>query len=59
MYMYFITVGTSSPNMDAAYIDHIKRCCYVSGVKNPVLVADSLLRTQMRGEMSLGRIPPR
>lgn len=30
----------------------------VSGVKNPVLVADSLLRTQMQGEMSLGRIPP-
>ena len=33
--------------------------CYLPGVKNPILIADSLLRTQMQGEMSLGRIPPR
>jgi len=32
---------------------------FSTGVKNPVLVADSLLRTQMHGEMTLGRIPPR
>jgi len=32
---------------------------FCTGVKNPVLVADSLLRTQMHGEMSLGRVPPR
>ena len=38
---------------------HNKWCCFSTGVKNPILVADSLLRTQMRGEMSLGRIPPR
>ena len=31
----------------------------VAGVKNPILVADNLLRTQLKGNMSLGRIPPR
>ncbi|KAI0212712.1 Threonine aspartase 1 [Lamellibrachia satsuma] len=30
----------------------------LSGVKNPVLVAVSLLETQKQGTMSLGRIPP-
>ena len=27
-------------------------------MKNPICVADSLLKTQMAGNMSLGRIPP-
>lgn len=30
----------------------------LSGVRNPILVAESLLRTQTAGEMSLGRVPP-
>lgn len=35
------------------------RMLSVAGVRNPILVAESLLRTQMAGEMSLGRVPPR
>ncbi|KAK2147078.1 hypothetical protein LSH36_571g02012 [Paralvinella palmiformis] len=30
----------------------------VSGVKNPVLLAENLLRTQQLGNMALGRVPP-
>ncbi|ELU03771.1 hypothetical protein CAPTEDRAFT_221081 [Capitella teleta] len=30
----------------------------VSGVKNPILVAKDLLLLQLKGEMSLGRVPP-
>jgi taspase (threonine aspartase 1) len=30
-----------------------------TGVKNPILVAKDLLCLQMKGEMSLGRVPPR
>ena len=30
----------------------------VTGVKNPILVADNLLRTQQLGNMALGRVPP-
>lgn len=51
-----------SVECDASIMDgqslHYGAVGAVSGVKNPILVADSLLRTQMRGEMSLGRIPP-
>ena len=28
------------------------------GIQNPIVVAESLLETQMAGNMSLGRIPP-
>jgi len=41
------------------YLFNVFAGTFRTGVKNPILVADSLLRTQMRGEMSLGRIPPR